>query len=82
MHSGQSAYKLKLQQRHPLMRMRSDLRAETIAAAARGDIRTIGGGRECDLRWFRLVHDLHHDWSFAQGETTGPRGAGELVQAL
>ena len=35
MHSGQSAYKLKLQQRHPLMRMRSDLRAETIAATAR-----------------------------------------------
>ena len=32
MHSGQSAYKLKLQQRHPLMRMRSDLCAVTIAA--------------------------------------------------
>ena len=38
MHSGQSAYKLKLQQRHPLMRIRSDLRAETIAAAAREEI--------------------------------------------
>ena len=33
-HSGQSAYNDRLQQRHPLMRMRSDLRAETIAAAA------------------------------------------------
>ena len=38
MHSGQSAYKLKLQQRHPLMRMRSDLRAEAIAATAREEI--------------------------------------------
>ena len=28
MHSGQSAYNDRLQQRHPLMRMRSDLRAE------------------------------------------------------
>ena len=38
MHSGQSAYNDRLQQRHPLMRMRSDLRAETIAATAREEI--------------------------------------------
>ena len=47
-HSGQSAYKLKLQQRHPLMRIRSDLRAETIAAAACEELvqsrRRRGGG--------------------------------------
>ena len=35
MHSGQSAYNDRLQQRHPLMRMRSDLCTVTVAATAR-----------------------------------------------
>ena len=53
MHSGQSAYNDRLQQRHPLMRIRSDLRIVKIAAARRGgDGPTAGARRHHFLRWF------------------------------
>ena len=87
MHSGQSAYKLKLQQRHPLMRMRSDLRAETIAATAREEIFDDRGGaaaREGDII-FCAGFDSSPTWTrtvaTSQGETAGPRGGEELIEA-
>ena len=84
MHSGQSAYKLKLQQRHPLMRMRSDLRAETVAAAAYAEILGqspwCGGGRRARSisALVLLVHDLHHDCSYdsRRNHWTTRRGGG------
>ena len=53
MHSGQSAYKLKLQQRHPLMRIRSDLCEEILGRSRRrGAAATAGARRHHFLRWF------------------------------
>ena len=81
MHSGQSAYNDRLQQRHPLMRIRSDLRAETIAAACEEILGRSGARRRWRAREISvsalvsLVHDLHHDYSYNSRRDDGPSGA-------
>ena len=45
MHSGQSAYNDRLQQRHPLMRMRSDLCEETLGRSRRRGAAAAAGVR-------------------------------------